>query len=247
MNFCMIFFFRFFPPNFSLVFSRKIERYIFSWFFSLYLPCLLRYLRNFYIFWKRFQIGSIWTPQNDRSVDFSRTRTWFFSNLYSNDLTPASFFPEMSLAKRQRLWMLRVEKPVLTWLTSLFQIMVLWVPTSMEHLLYVVATLLVHITKHVTNSPMLDGKNLPAWMKKEHLQLESCTRTNSIVLGGYDGSSRLQTSEIISIDGAVEYGPELPRSSCCHWWPYGPYNQPPFTQQCHSCLEETQVPPLTLP
>ena len=38
------------------------------------------------------------------------------------------------------------------------------------------------------------------------------------VFGGSDGfGSRLQTSEIISIDGAVEYGPELPRSSCCHW------------------------------
>ena len=32
------------------------------------------------------------------------------------------------------------------------------------------------------------------------------------VFGGYDGSSRLQTSEIISIDGAVEYGPELPEA-----------------------------------
>ena len=53
-------------------------------------------------------------------------------------------------------------------------------------------------------------------MKKEHLQLESCTRTNSIVFGGYDGSSRLQTSEIISIDGAVEYGPELPEAVRSH-------------------------------
>ena len=30
------------------------------------------------------------------------------------------------------------------------------------------------------------------------------------VFGGHDGSSDLQTSEIISIDGSVEYGPELP-------------------------------------
>ena len=30
MNFCMIFYFRFFPPDFSVVFSRKIERYILS-------------------------------------------------------------------------------------------------------------------------------------------------------------------------------------------------------------------------
>ena len=37
----------------------------------------------------------------------------------------------------------------------------LWVPTSMEHLLCVVATLL-HITKHVTNTPILDGNNLQA-------------------------------------------------------------------------------------
>ena len=36
------------------------------------------------------------------------------------------------------------------------------------------------------------------------------------VFGGYDGSSRLQTSEIISIDGAVEYGPELPEAVYVH-------------------------------
>ena len=36
------------------------------------------------------------------------------------------------------------------------------------------------------------------------------------VFGGYDGSSRLQTSEIISIDGAVEYGPELPEAVAYH-------------------------------
>ena len=30
------------------------------------------------------------------------------------------------------------------------------------------------------------------------------------VFGGHDGSSNSQTSEIISIDGSVEYGPELP-------------------------------------
>jgi hypothetical protein len=59
-------------------------------------------------------------------------------------------------------------------------------------------------------------------MKKEHLQLESCTRTNSIVFGGYDGSSRLQTSEIISIDGAVEYGPELQEAAAATGDPMGP-------------------------
>ena len=36
------------------------------------------------------------------------------------------------------------------------------------------------------------------------------------VFGGYDGSSRLQTSEIISIDGAVEDGPELPEAVGYH-------------------------------
>ena len=37
------------------------------------------------------------------------------------------------------------------------------------------------------------------------------------VFGGYDGSwPPLQTSEIISIDGAVEYGPELPESVYLH-------------------------------
>ena len=36
------------------------------------------------------------------------------------------------------------------------------------------------------------------------------------VFGGYDASGRLQTSEIISIDGAVEYGPELPEAVYYH-------------------------------
>ena len=36
------------------------------------------------------------------------------------------------------------------------------------------------------------------------------------VFGGYDASSRLQTSEIISIDGSVEYGPELPEAVYYH-------------------------------
>ena len=36
------------------------------------------------------------------------------------------------------------------------------------------------------------------------------------VFGGNDGSSILQTSEIISIDGAVEYGPELPEAVSSH-------------------------------
>ena len=44
-----------------------------------------------------------------------------------------------------------MENPVLTWLTSLWQFLVLWVPTSMEHLFYVVAAtqILVHIQKNV--------------------------------------------------------------------------------------------------
>ena len=36
------------------------------------------------------------------------------------------------------------------------------------------------------------------------------------VFGGYDGSSLLQTSEIISMDGGVEYGPELPVAVSSH-------------------------------
>ena len=36
------------------------------------------------------------------------------------------------------------------------------------------------------------------------------------VFGGRDGSSRLQTSEIISIDGVVKYGPELPEAVRSH-------------------------------
>ena len=36
------------------------------------------------------------------------------------------------------------------------------------------------------------------------------------VFGGVDGSSYLQTSELISIDGAVEYGPELPEAVRYH-------------------------------
>ena len=36
------------------------------------------------------------------------------------------------------------------------------------------------------------------------------------VFGGYDGSIRLQTSELISIDGGVEYGPELPTAVYFH-------------------------------
>ena len=43
------------------------------------------------------------------------------------------------------------------------------------------------------------------------------------VFGGYnDGSSRLQTSEIISIDGAVEYGPELQEAAAATGDPMGP-------------------------
>ena len=36
------------------------------------------------------------------------------------------------------------------------------------------------------------------------------------VFGGYDGSSKLQTSEIISTDSGVEYGPELPEAVVYH-------------------------------
>ena len=36
------------------------------------------------------------------------------------------------------------------------------------------------------------------------------------IFGGHDSSSRLQTSEIISIDGRVEYGPELPEAVWRH-------------------------------
>ena len=36
------------------------------------------------------------------------------------------------------------------------------------------------------------------------------------VFGGFDGSSLLQTSEIISMDGGVEYGPELPVAVSSH-------------------------------
>ena len=36
------------------------------------------------------------------------------------------------------------------------------------------------------------------------------------VFGGFNGSSLLQTSEIISIDGVVEYGPELPKGVWRH-------------------------------
>ena len=35
------------------------------------------------------------------------------------------------------------------------------------------------------------------------------------VFGGYDGS-RSKTTEIISIDGGVEYGPDLPEAVCHH-------------------------------
>ena len=36
------------------------------------------------------------------------------------------------------------------------------------------------------------------------------------VFGGHNGSLRLQTSELISIDGGVEYGPELPTAVYLH-------------------------------
>ena len=36
------------------------------------------------------------------------------------------------------------------------------------------------------------------------------------VLGGTDGSSSLQTTQLISINGSVEYGPELPKAVWLH-------------------------------
>ena len=48
--------------------------------------------------------------------------------------------------------------------------------------------------------------------KKEHiLKLESCTRTSSMFLEVMVAQAS-KTTELISIDGGVEYGPELPEA-----------------------------------
>ena len=52
--------------------------------------------------------------------------------------------PDSSATKTEVVDVVNGERAVLILLTSLWKIMVkLWVPTSMEHLLYVVATLLI--------------------------------------------------------------------------------------------------------
>ena len=126
----------------------------------------------------------------------------------------------------------------------------LWVPTSsMEHLLYVVATLLVHVTKVMCQIHQYwmatickhEGK------KEDILQQESCTRTSSMFLEAMKvAQAASKTTELISIDGGVEYGPELPEAVYLHaitsinstvvssdedW------HQSPLPPQCHSCLE----------
>ena len=45
-------------------------------------------------------------------------------------------------------------------------------------------------------------------MKKEDMQQESCTRTSSMFLEAMMAQAS-KTTELISIDGGVEYGPEL--------------------------------------
>ena len=114
--------------------------------------------------------------------------------------------PDSSATKTEVVDVVNGERAVLILLTSLWKIMVLWVPTSMEHLLYVVATLLVHdYQSHVTNTPILDGKQFASMKEKRaDILLESCTRTSSMLFGGYGGSSSSKTTELISIDGGVE-------------------------------------------
>ena len=128
---------------------------------------------------------------------------------------------------------------------------VLWVPTSsMEHLLYVVATLLVHVTKVMCQIHQYwmatickhEGK------KEDILQQESCTRTSCMFLEAMKvAQAASKTTELISIDGGVDYGPELQAeavylhaitsinstvvSSDEDW------HQSPLPPQCHSCLE----------
>ena len=82
--------------------------------------------------------------------------------------------------------------------------------------------------------------------KEDILQQESCTRTSSMFLEAMKvAQAASKTTELISIDGGVEYGPELPEAVGWHaitsinstvssdedW------HQSPLTQQCHSCLE----------
>jgi hypothetical protein len=53
--------------------------------------------------------------------------------------------------------------------------------------------------------------------KKEHiLKLESCTRTSSMFLEVMLMAQASKTTELISIDGGVEYGPELPEAVAWH-------------------------------
>ena len=52
---------------------------------------------------------------------------------------------------------------------------------------------------------MLDGKQFASMKEKRaDILLESCTRTSSMLFGGYGGSSSSKTTELISIDGGVE-------------------------------------------
>ena len=75
----------------------------------------------------------------------------------------------------------------------------------------------MHYQSHVTNTPILDGKQFASMKEKRaDILLESCTRTSSMLFGGYGGSSSSKTTELISIDGGVEYGPELPEAVLQH-------------------------------
>ena len=56
-----------------------------------------------------------------------------------------------------------------------------------------------------------------ASMKEKRYQAAGVIHKNKLhVFGGHDGSVRSQTSELISIDGAVEYGPDLPTAIFHH-------------------------------
>ena len=56
-----------------------------------------------------------------------------------------------------------------------------------------------------------------ASMKEKRGQAAGIIYKNKFhVFGGFDGSSRLKTSEFISIDGGVGYGPELPEAVWRH-------------------------------
>ena len=52
--------------------------------------------------------------------------------------------------------------------------------------------------------------------KKRYLAAEVMHKNKFHVFGGWDGSSSQQTSELISIDGDVEYGPDLPEEVELH-------------------------------